>query len=263
MTGTFLFSGIEKTATAQAVVEEQAAGMISFWRATPALLDACSSIKTLVIDSGIYSKPHTQQDIERYAEFIIRLGERCLWYAMPDVIGDQVQSNKNYEKLLSLLPKALHERILWIYQQSAPHWYLIEGLEQHKRIGIGGLVPLIQRDSQQARNRIVEIAREVAGAGVSGQYFGNGMRVSHIDLQEIHRDTDFSVDATTWLVGSRYGRLVNAAGQQIPMKETGFDFSTHACLQQNIRTMRKWVEKDPISLQRTLKHGIQHTLLGV
>ena len=53
---------------------------------------------------------------------------------------------------------------------------------------------------------------------------------------------DFSVDSTTWLAGSRFGRLINNRGKQQSASELGYDFDQEAILKQNVRTMRKWVE---------------------
>jgi hypothetical protein len=96
------FSGIEKKATAHVLVQEKASGMISQLLYNPALLTACADID-LVMDSGAYTKELGRQDIESYAALIIKLGLRCTWYAMPDVIGSQEKSNENYRFLLSLL----------------------------------------------------------------------------------------------------------------------------------------------------------------
>jgi hypothetical protein len=72
------------------------------------------------------------------------------------------------------------------------------------------------------------------------QYFGLGNAQIIRALRDIH--ADFSVDSTAWLVGGKYGLAIDQWGQQRPANESGFDWSKDAILQQNVRTMRKWVE---------------------
>lgn len=238
---TFFFSGIEKRATAAVLVQEQASGMMSQLLYSPALLAHCEGIP-LVMDSGAYTKELSKQDIEQYAALIVSLGERCLWYANADVIGNQAKSNDNYAFLLSLLPDYLHPRILWIYQQSSDIKYLYAGLEQYQRVGIGGLVPLLKLDRPKAKQRILSMAATVKQYGRFAHYFG--LSVPDI-ISELHQFGEFSVDSTTWLMGGRYGLLINNQGQQRPAAQGGYNFSTSAILEQNVRTMRAWVEGTP------------------
>lgn len=237
--GTLFFSGIEKKATADVLVKLGAAGMMSQLLYSPNLLEACADIP-LVLDSGAYTKELTRRDIEKYADLIIKLNDRCIWYANADCIGNQQKTNENYTFLLSLLPTELHSRILWIYQQSADLKYLYEGLEKHSRIGIGGLVPLLlSPDKTRARNIILNLASIVLKSGKFSHWFG-------VTSYEIIRTLnaylpDYSVDSTTWLVGGRYGQLINARGQQNPASAGGYDFDTESILKQNVRTMQKWV----------------------
>lgn len=235
---TFYFSGIEKSATAEALVREQASGMMSRLQYSPRLLEACGGIR-LVMDCGAFSKPLTRADIEQYAHLIVTLRERCEWYAAPDCIGDQQKSNENYTFLLSLLPPELHYRVLWIYQQSAPTKSLLQGLEQHSRIGIGGLVPLLE-DRDRAYHIISRLAHIVSTYPVVPHYFGITSYEIIKMLTTVH--ADFSVDSTTWLIGAKYGRVVNHVGQQRAARDGGYDYPPDALLRQNIRTMRKWIE---------------------
>jgi hypothetical protein len=253
----FYFSGIEKAATAQALVREQASGMMSQLLYNPQLLDACATIN-LVMDSGAYSKMLEKKDIEEYASLISILGERCTWYANADVIGNQEQSNANYFYLLSLLPEQLHSRILWIYQYGSDVKYLYQGLVTHQRIGIGGLVPLL-KDRQRATAIITSLAREIAAYPVVPHYFGLS---TYSIIQALHTyHDDFSVDSTTWLAGGKYGLLINNQGIQRPAREGGYDFDTESILRQNVRTMRKWVEG--VSVKKPKGAYLQMTLEGV
>jgi hypothetical protein len=232
----FFFSGIQKRATAQALATEKAAGMISHAEYSPNLMKACQGIDILAMDSGAYTKVLTTHDIRMYASTIVEHGSRCIWYANADKIGDQEQSNRNYDYLLSLLPAALHDRVLWIYQYGAPLHYLHAGLERHKRVGIGGLVPLFAANKERAHYLLCNLAAIIAPYQREIHYFG----VSSVEsIKALHRyHTVYSVDSTTWLVGCKYGALINAQGQH----RGGYDFTPDEMVRQNIRTMRKWIE---------------------
>lgn len=249
----FYFSGIEKAATAQILVKEAASGMMSQLLYRESLIAACQDI-TLVMDSGAYTKALTKADIEAYAAIISRLGKRCVWYANADKIGDQEQSNQNYAYLCSLLPEHLRARILWIYQVSAPISYLHQALLQHQRIGIGGLVPLFQSpDRTLAYRKLREIAALIAKTDVLPHYFGVSIPQAVQELHGYHRA--FTVDSTTWLIGGKYGLLVDRGGKQRPQKELGYDFTTEELLRQNVRTIKKWMET-PV-YHETTEYGTQ------
>lgn len=245
---TLYFSGIEKAATAQVLGDLGAAGMMSRLQYSDALMQACEQIVDLVMDCGSFTKPLTQDDIVAYASLIIKLGNRCTWYANADVIGCQEQSLVNYHVLLSLLPVELQCKVLYIYQYGSDLHYLYDALEQHQRIGIGGLVPLIQADRVKALYAIIELAQIVARYNVVPHFFGLS---TFSIIHELHNYLpDFSVDSTTWLAGARYGLLINSRGQQCSASEMGYDFDTRAILSQNVRTMRRWVEGEPIKLKK-------------
>ena len=57
---TLYFSGIEKAATANVLVQQHAAGMMSQLQYSPELLFACHDIR-IVMDSGAYSQQLTHQ----------------------------------------------------------------------------------------------------------------------------------------------------------------------------------------------------------
>jgi len=238
---TFYFSGIEKRATAEALGKADAAGMLNRLQYSDNLMAVCTAFNLrLVMDCGSYSAPMSRSDIEAYAALIIKLGTLVVWYAMPDEIGNQEKSNENYAYLLSLLPEHLHERVLWIYQYGADLEYLLEGLQTHQRIGIGGLVPLIQADRIKAYHVILGLAEIIRQYDAVPHFFG----LSTVSIiSALHQYLpDFSVDSTTWLAGARYGLLISRNGQQHSASQLGFDFDRESILQQNIRTMRRWVE---------------------
>ncbi|SRR6266581_1579938 len=239
MAATMYFSGIEKRTTADVLIAENASGMMSICQYTDQLVHDCKSI-SLVMDSGAFAKELTRQDIERYAQVILKHHARFAWFANCDSIGDQVKSNENYRFLLSLLPEHLHVQVLWIYQQGTDKRFLYDGLNQHTRVGIGGLVPLFSKNKGYAMAILQEIALAVRQHHVSPHYFG----LASVDiLRTLHQyHDDFSVDSTTWLVGGKYGAAINATGQQVSANAGGFCYSTHEILSQNVRTISKWMQ---------------------
>lgn len=243
---TFYFSGIEKDATAKVLVDERACGMMSQLLYRDSLLVACKDIP-LVVDSGAYSIELTRKEIEKYAALIGRVGRRVIWYAAPDKIGDQERSEENYHYLLSLLSEEMQSRILWIYQASAPVSYLYRAVREHKRVGIGGLVPLFQApDKAMAYQKLHEVISVIAGSEVEDTHFFGASRLETIrklqgyQLQGSLRR--FSIDSTTWLVGGKYGLLVSRNGKQQSAKEMGYDFVNEELLKQNVRTMKSWMD---------------------
>jgi hypothetical protein len=244
------FSGISTSKLAGALVDTDAPGMMSQLVYTPFLLEKCKNIP-LVVDSGAYTKALTRADIEAYARLIILLGVRVIWYAAPDAMGDQARSNENYNYLLSLLPPELHDRVLWIYQSSAPIEYLYQGLEKHQRVGIGGLVPMIQADRVKAEKKIVELAEIVQQYRRKPHFFG--LSVYKI-IQRLHDILpDYTVDSTTWIDGGKYGIVINSIGQQKPANEGGYAFDTEAILRSNIRVMSKWMVAPSFAAGRPVK----------
>lgn len=238
-----------------------ARGMMSFLQYSPTLFDTCCEEYglRLVMDSGAFSKPLSAKDIERYAGVIATLGDRCEWYASADVIADQPRSNQNYKFLLSLLPPQHRSRVLWVYQVTAPLQYLDEGLEQFDHVGIGGLVSLSGHNYEA---RLLAVAQHIAArkAQVEAHYFGVArLRMIRL-LWDIHHDGLFSCDSSTWLCGAKYHRLIRADGRQVPVKNTGFDFTTSEVLAQNVRTMCKWIE--PQGVGESKSHALQLSLFS-
>lgn len=232
----FYFGGIEKASTASVLVQERAAGMMSRLEYSPRLLEACGDIK-LFFDCGSFTKPLSRQDIEAYARLIIHLAQRGELFAAPDAIGDQRKSQENYDFLLSLLPVELHNKVLWIYQYGSPLASLYSACEQYKRIGIGGLVPLLA-NVERATHQIARLASVVSSyPHVSPHYFGVTTCSIVRMLAAYHHD--FSVDSATWLVGARFNRLITAHGQQINAGHT----PRHETLARNVRTMREWIHR--------------------
>ncbi|MBO0790284.1 MAG: hypothetical protein J2P36_04970, partial [Ktedonobacteraceae bacterium] len=205
---------------------------------------------TLTMDSGAFTKCLTRADLERYAQLIIELQDRFLWYANGDKVGDQGQSTLNYAFLLSLLPSNLHEKVLWVHQVNAPLAELDRALKCHKRLGVGGLVPLFAQDPRAGEQQLLALASRVAAAGVEAHYFGIVRPGLIRRLQEIHGG-NFSCDSSTWLVGAKFRRLIREDGRQVPMK--GFRLTPKEMLAQNVRVMLSWLELEPVKVEPGLQ----------
>lgn len=242
------FSGLEKVKTVQLLSRiPDAAGMMSYWEYTPNLFAACADIRRMVMDSGAFSRPLGTKDIERYAKVICTLGERCEWYANADELENQRQSSENYKILLSLLPECLHSRVLWVYQRSAPLRDLEEGLERFPRLGIGGLVGLLERG--RGGDQIQSIAERVAAWDREAHYFGVGQFEHLQTLVRIHQGK-FTTDSTSWLVGVKYRRLIRKSGHQIDAEKTEFELTPEEMSLSNARVMRNWVIPKPAIVPR-------------
>jgi hypothetical protein len=249
------FSGLEKRETVQILSRvPNAAGMISYWEYSPNLFAACEEFHVrLAFDSGAYTKPLSIKAIERYANIIRILGARCDFYANADVIGDQRKSEENYQLLLSLLPPELHHLVLWVYQSSAPIRELERGLERFTRIGVGGLVGL----SETRRCAVLNsVAPRIAARGRMAHFFGLGQRL-HLRMLAKVLD-DFSADATTWQVGTKYRRMIHREGYQVDSDKTGFDLAPEDMNVQNARVMQRWLQ--PPVLKVAKAHECQMTM---
>jgi hypothetical protein len=241
---TFFFSGVNRRGLVYLLRGVQAAAMVSFLDCSRSVRWALEDMSLdFAVDSGSYTKPLLPHEIRQYAAFIEQMEGRAAWYAAPDVMSNQEASNENYRYLLSLLPRYQHQYVLWVYQYGSDMAYLREGLREHERIGIGGLVPLITGNPQQAKSAILSIAKIIKEHHVTPHYFGLGSASIIKALRDIHED--FSCDSTTWLLGGKYGIAIDSWGQQRPANEgTGYNWDKDAILRQNARTMQKWINPD-------------------
>lgn len=246
---TFFPSGIDRPEFARIAARKANAGMINRFMLTDGILAMCHQYPTAhwFIDSGAFTKELTQADIASYAEMIIQYADVIELFAAPDKIGDQVQSNKNYAYLLSLLPVDLHPKVLWIYQYGANSSYLVEALTNHQRIGIGGLVPLLNADYDRGSECILALASVIAEAGVVPHYFGIGSLDLVKKLKTIH--PAFTIDNSTWIQAAKNGTCINHLGKRVPksdlMRIFGVNFGIDECLAQNVQTMNAWLEPLP------------------
>lgn len=242
---TFYPSGIDRPEFARIAARKAGAGMINRFQLTDSILQMCRQYPDArwFVDSGAFTKVLTQVDIASYAQLIIDLADLIEVFAAPDVIGNQAQSNQNYTYLLSLLPEHLHSKVLWIYQYGADTRYLQEALAIHVRIGIGGLVPLLDADYERGSACILALTSVIAKAGVQPHYFGIGSLELIQKLQAAH--PRFTIDNSTWIQAAKNGTCINYQGKRIPksdlMRIFGVNFDIDECLAQNVQTMNDWL----------------------
>jgi hypothetical protein len=245
---THYFSGVDRPEFARILSKKKACGMINRFRLTESIVQVCRQSKDSrwFIDSGAFTvSALSMQQIESYAEMIIQYGDLFEVYANCDKIGDQEQSNKNYVYLLSLLPVELHHKVLWIYQYGSDIRYLQDALVLHRRIGVGGLVPLLHENYDRAMILIKELALMIAQADVEPHYFGIGGLDIIKQLKRIH--PSFSVDNTTWIAAASNGACINREGKRIPSSDLssifGLSFDVDERLAQNVKIMKAWMDE--------------------
>lgn len=147
------------------------------------------------LDSGAYSAftRGIKIDVSEYARFLHLFGKRFSIYANLDVIGNPKMSARNLAMLeadgLTPLP---------VFHYGTGFDVLKTLVEKYSYIAIGGLVPIAKNKPliHAHLRRCFAIARHVKIHG-----FG-------INSKSILESFPFySVDATTWLVGDRFGNI--------------------------------------------------------
>jgi hypothetical protein len=147
---TYFFSGINRPGLVRLLAAERAAGMVNMSVAgQPALMKAfteCPNVR-LAMDSRAFahrrrkkrSPDERERYLDSYARTILKVGARFEWWSSPDEIGDQEQSNRNYEDLLARLEvEELRAKVLWVYQGSESDLAYMAG--RTGLVGLGGLV---------------------------------------------------------------------------------------------------------------------------
>jgi len=261
-------SGIDRPEFARIAARKAVAGMINRFQLTDGILAICRQYPNVrwFIDSGAFTVPElTVEHIESYAEMIVLYHDLFEVFANCDKIGDQEQSNKNYARLLSLIPVELHSQVLWIYQYGSGIKYLQEALTEHKRIGIGGLVPLLDADYERGSALILEIAEMVAAAAVDAHYFGIGSFEMVKKLKRVHSQrSSFSVDNTSWIKAAISGDFINNVGKRIPSSDLtrvfGVSYDTDDRLNQNAAMMKSWMDESDFRPKRKKQVELQMTL---
>jgi hypothetical protein len=237
---TIYFSGVDRPEYVDVLAQERAAGMISVENWTQSLLDALDKTSTPhVVDSGSFNPKLSLLTVEYYAQFIKSRGNAAQWYATSDTLRNQCETDLDYAYILRLLPEHCHDLLLWIWQYGSDMNSLHRGLEKHKHIGVGGLVPLLKYGQRKAEDIILSLADIIEQYHAIPHYFGVGSANIVKALSGMHED--FSVDSTLWLVGAKYEEVIDRDGRRYKANAAGLDWPKDALLRQNIRQMKKWI----------------------
>lgn len=161
------------------------------------------------LDSGAFSAftKGITIDIDKYIKFIKDTDGTWEVYASLDVIGDWKKSRENTEYMES---KGLNP--LPVFHYGSPESELKRLIKSYDYIALGGLVPLaMQRKKMEAWLdycfSIIKADCRVHGLGVNS-------------LWAWKKYPFYSVDATSWNQGMKFGRVIEAKGlNQITLKD--------------------------------------------
>ncbi len=236
---TLICSGVDRPDLVALLAKVGVVGMVNAQDACqPKLLEAYGSFPTLplYLDSGAF-QGHT--DLLGYRKVIEQIGQRFVWVANLDAIGDPRQSDANYRALVKALPPHLADKVLWIYQGGS-----LVNLAAHAReralVGIGGVVPIIMEQGVDAALTYLKQVGEVIGReDAQAHIFGVG---SPYLLQALAREEwVLSVDTSKWLLGYKAQELLLASGQHRSATQLGLRLSRAECAANNIRVLHEWL----------------------
>ena len=232
--------------------EELAGGMVNVLRAEQdALMKAYHAYPhvRLVLDSGA---PQGYANVSAYAESIKRLAWRFEWFSSMDVLGDQDASEKQYEQLCSRLPDDLRTRVTWVYQccpgqslraRRRQLYRLRDALPFHKRIGLGGFVPILRRPQgvALALKYLQEIGEVFLDASLENQAHGFGWGSPALLLWAASQSWIGSLDSGKWLVAFKAHELLRTFGDQCHPEKLGLVLSPEECAANNLRVILNWL----------------------
>lgn len=244
---TYYYSGVNKPVLLEVLARKSASGMVNaLYAGQRALLEAYTRYPEvgLTLDSGAYQG---YRDVEAYARLIRKIGARMQWCASMDVLHNQRQSDEQYQRLLRLLvdDEGMRSKILWIYQcqSRGDGWYqqgdldaLRRALDQHRYIGIGGIVSVLTRDPALAQDLLGSIGDVLDRADAQAHVFGLGnfALLSYACTQRWFR----SADSTKWLQGLSSRRLLTTDGKYFSARK--LTFTGLECAAQNVGAMQTW-----------------------
>lgn len=175
-----------------------------------------------MVDSGAYSawSRGAEVNVEGYAAVIEKY--QPSEYINLDVIGNREQTDINQDYLEG---RGLHP--IPVYHAGESMEILSRLAGKYKRIGIGGLVELRQRDRQKANTLVQQITNDYPNIKFHG--FGIGsLEPEHMGL--------YSVDSTTWISAARFNRQIGRQ-QTIRCEGAGLFWSRTELLRHNIRAL--------------------------
>lgn len=235
------FSGVDHADHLALLHQEQAAAMINARSACqPTLLRAYRTYPSvpIVLDSGAYQGC---TDVAAYRDVIETVGERCVWVANLDRIGDPILSQRHFESLFATLSSEhLRSKVLWIYQHGSLS-ELADVARRRKHIGVGGMIPIMKRKGVERTWRILRTIGEVLQeAQATAHVFGIGNKYL---LSQLHHEPWFaSADSSKWLIGYRAQAVIRAdRGDSCHASKLGLRLSRKECSVNNVRVMAEWV----------------------
>ncbi|MGH9821694.1 MAG: hypothetical protein ACREDR_00325 [Blastocatellia bacterium] len=243
------FSGINKPFQIELLAHLRAAGMLNALTAgQPRVLAACRRNPgvPLALDSAAYQG---YTDVEAYARLIRRVGRSMDFCSNLDVLHNQARSDEHYQRLLSLLADEddLRARLLWVYQsQSRGDAFSRQGdLEALRRalgalrparVGVGGLVPVLERNIHEALDIIGAIGKVLSEAGAQGHFFGIG---NYTVLASIWNERWFhSSDSSRWWQEALSRVLLTSDGRRLGAHTLSLSLPQRA--EQNMSSVLAW-----------------------
>ena len=231
----FYFSGIDRYKFVKWLADEDACGMVVADVATqPGMIRAYADFPNvpLALDSGAFGGKMT---LDKYMKVLDKVGDRFEWYANLDVIGNQVESDLNYNTLIS----NGYEPV-WVYQVDggAPLDYLTSMAQyfadRGKIIAIGGLVPHLKNGNLRP---MIDAVAATRGTGAKIHFFGLSMHDMLIQMSPL--PYFYSADSQLWLIGIKSNVILNHYSQRINAAQ--FKFTEEAKSKNNIRVIKEWV----------------------
>lgn len=238
---TYFFSGVDRASFIELLAQEGAAGMVNAQYANnPGMIAAYARWPEvpLVLDSGAFQG---NKDLPAYAALVNRIGDRFEWVANLDVIGNQEQSDRNHEELT-----ARGCRVLWVYQAQggAGLDYLANRADMHRHVGLGGLVPVIKRGTQEAIDLIGQMGLILDRVGATAHLFGVG---SPLILSAFAKSKWCkSADSQSWLAGMKANEMIRQDGSRMRAAAFGLALTNRECAAQNIRQIHGWAQGQPM-----------------
>ena len=246
---TFYFSGINKPFQIDLLARLGAAGMLNALTAgQPRVLAACQRNPdvSLALDSAAYQG---YIDVEAYTRLVRLVGRRMAFCSNLDVLHNQARSDEHYQRLLSLLAndEDLRARLLWVYQsQSRGSDFSRKGdLEALRRtlgmlgltrVGVGGLVSVLERNIHEALDIIGDIGEVLSEAGAQGHFFGIG---NYTVLASIWNQRWFhSSDSSRWWQEALSCILLTSDGRRLSAHN--LCLSLHQRAEQNMGSVLAW-----------------------
>lgn len=235
------FSGIDRASFIHLLGGENVRLMISPPQKllNPAIIESLKLFNARACaDSGGFQG---QTDVVWYADVIQQsLAQYDFdWFPNLDVIGDSIASQKNYERLIEILPKEIHHKILWVYQ-GGDLAVLKEICATQKYIGIGGLVPLSTKLSllQKYLAPIGEILME---CNATAHLFGitGAKSLKWLCFQPWFQ----SADSTSWMYGLKATDLFKANGDRVSMQSLGLMLTKEERARNNVRVIQSFLKQ--------------------